>query len=137
MWEAILGSMDGRLAQRNLEQPIVIALDTPETNHYQVIGWREILTVTVTRVIGHYPNGKYEYTYPGVTKAGFYHAKGKGIWFSGTLVVGDAIMLSEPDMRWMRKEGLYFRIKRDRNAQGEWDCRAYDRDFAPASLRLI
>lgn len=137
MWEAVLRVMDSRLAQGHLEKPIVIALYTPETDHYQVIDWREIPTVKVTRVIGDYPNGKYEYCYPGARKAGFYPAKGEGKWFSGTLVVGDAIMLSEPDMRWMVRDRMHFRIKRDRNAQGEWDCRAYDEDFAPASLRLI
>ena len=70
LWDSIVDILEKRLSTTTLKKPIVIALYTPEDNHYKVIDFREITTVSVIK--GEYPNGKYDYNYPGIKKDGFY-----------------------------------------------------------------
>lgn len=132
IWEEIQANVRTRLRTR-LTKPIVFALYTLENNHRKVTGYREIPTV---RVSGSYPDGDFEYTYPGIKAMGFYPPKGTGRWFSGTLVFGAGIDLNEKDKKWMIREQLYFRIKIDTNNKGEWEQRAYCVDFPIAAVEL-
>jgi hypothetical protein len=134
LWNELLDLVEKRLLTGSLVKPIVFALYTPENNHYSVIDYKEILTV---RVNGNYPNGEYSYSYPGIKKDGFYPPKGKGRWFSGTLVVGDGIDLDKSDEEWIKKEELYFRIKMDNNNDGNLQWRAYCIDFPEVPINLI
>ncbi len=133
LWEEMMQVVNNRLMQGSLEKPIVFALYTKEDNHCEVISYREITTV---KVKGDYPNGEYDYRYPGIKEQGFYPLKGTGKWFSGTLVVGDGIDLDEVDKKLMIKDQMDFRIKMDRDPTGEWSCKAYCVDFPTASLDL-
>jgi len=134
LWEEIMQVVNNRLMQRSLDKPIVFALYTNEYNHYEIIDYREITTV---KVIGDYPNGDYNYYYPGIKKLDFYPRKGTGKWFSGTLVVGDGTDLDEEDKKWMIRERLDFRIKMDRDSLGQLSWKAYYIDFPIASLDLV
>jgi len=134
IWDDIIDSVQERFSTGRLEKPIVFALYTTEDIHTQVIDHKEIPTVEVK---GDYPDGDYEYTYPGISKRGFYPPKGTGRWFSGTLVVGDGTDLDASDKEWMVKEQLYFRIKMDSGGNGELQWKAYCIDFPSVSLNLI
>jgi hypothetical protein len=134
VWDKIIATVTKRLAIGSLEKPIVFALYTTEDDYRKVVDYREIPTV---RVKGDYPNGEYEYTYPGIKALGFYPPKGKGRWFSGTLVVGDGTTLSEVDMKWMIREQVYFRIKIEKGHDGQLYWKAYCIDFPAVSLDLL
>jgi hypothetical protein len=133
LWNAIVDMVEKRLSTETLKKPIVFALYTPEDNHHVVIDYREIPTV---RVKGNYPNGNYDYSYPGIKKLDFYSPKGKGRWFSGTLVVGDGTDLDASDKEWMVKEQLYFRIKMVRADNGKLQWKTYCIDFPEVLLNL-
>ena len=111
----------------NLWPPLVFALYSKEDNHYEIISYREILTVQTSGD---------SYTYPGIKKLGFYPPKGEGKWFSGTLVVGDTTELDEGDKKFMIRDKMDFRIKMDRDAQGQLPWKAYYIDFPTVSLDL-
>ena len=134
LWEEMRQIVNNRLIQGSLDKPVVFALYTKEHDHHEVIAYREIPTV---KVRGKYPDGDYSYTYPGTKKMGFYPPKGAGKWFSGTLVVGGGVELEELDKKWMVREQLDFRIKMDRDAQGQLSCKAYYIDFPVVSLDLL
>ena len=133
LWNEILDIVKKRLSTETLKKPIVFALYTPEDNHHVVIDYREISTV---KVKGTYPNGSYDYSYPGIKDLGFYSPKGTGRWFSGTLVVGDGTDLDASDKEWMVKEELYFRIKMVRDDNGNLQRKTYCIDFPEVSLNL-
>ncbi len=111
----------------NLWPPLVFALYSKEDNHYEIISYREITTVQVSGD---------SYKYPGIKKLDFYPRKGTGKWFSGTLVVGDELELDNEDKSLMRRDGMDFRIKMDRDPTGGWSYKAYCIDFPTASLDL-
>ena len=134
LWNTIIAVVEKQLSIEALKKPIVFALYTPEDSHYEVIDYREIPTV---KVKGEYPDGDYEYTYPGISKRGFYPPKGTGRWFSGTLVVGDGTDLDASDKEWMVKEQLYFRIKMVGADNGKLQWKIYCIDFPSVSLNLI
>ncbi len=125
--------INDRLTKGKLDKPIVFALYTREQDHHEVIAYREIPTV---KVRGKYPDGDYSYTYPGIKKMGFYLPKGVDKCFSGTLVVGGGVELEELDKKWMVREQLDFRIKIDRDSQGQLSWKAYYIDFPTVSLDL-
>lgn len=133
LWNEIIEIVNNRLREGSLDKPIVFALYTTEHDHTEIIDYREITTVRVT---GDYPNGDYNYTYPGIKKQGFYPRKGTGKWFSGTLVVGDGTDLDESEKKWMVWERVDFRIKMDRDDTGELCWKAYNADFPIVSLDL-
>lgn len=134
LWNTIITIVEKQLSIEALKKPIVFALYTPEDNHYEIIDYREIPTV---RVKGDYPNGEYDYDYPGIKKLDFYSPKGTGRWFSGTLVVGDGTDLDSSDKEWIVKEQLYFRIKMDCVGNGKLQWKTYCIDFPSVSLNLI
>jgi len=133
LWDELMDIVQKRLSVGKLQKPIVFALYTPEDNHYLVIGYREIPTVKIT---GNYPNGKYDYSYPGIKKEGFYPPKRGGRWFSGTLVVGDGTDLDTSDREWIVKEELYFRIKIVDKGNGDLQRKTYCIDFPEVLLNL-
>jgi hypothetical protein len=133
LWEELITIIDSRLTRGSLDKPIVFGLYTKEDDHYEVVSYKEIPTVRVT---GTYPNGDYNYSYPGVRQLGFYPKKGTGKWFSGTLVVGDGIDLDEGDKQWMIRDKMDFRIKIDMDSLGQLSWKAYHMDFPAASLEL-
>lgn len=127
LWKQMMDEASNRMTKGRLAKPIVFALYTNEKEHYKVIDIKEIRTV---RVSGNYPED-YSYTYPGIRDQGFYPKKGLGMWFSGTLVVGDGLDLDEGDKRWMKKDEMYFRIKVDIDLQRK---KAHIVDFAEVSV---
>lgn len=133
LWDELLDIVQKRISTGALQKPLVFALYTPESNHYLVTGFREIPTVKVT---GNYPNGKYDYSYPGIKKEGFYSPKGGGRWFSGTLVVGDGTELDISDKEWIVKEELYFRIKMAYDGNGNLHWKTYCIDFPEVLFNL-
>ncbi|MDP2931822.1 MAG: hypothetical protein Q8O05_04900 [Chloroflexota bacterium] len=76
------------------------------------------------------------YNYPGIGKLHFYSHKGEEKWFSGTLVVGDTTDLDDEDKSLMIRDGMDFRIKMDKDSQGQWQYKVYCLDFVTASLSL-
>jgi hypothetical protein len=122
LWEEMQQIVKTRLKQGSLKKPIVFALYTKEHDHYEIIDYGEITTVIVK---GDYPNGKYDYCYPGIKKQGFYPHKGTGKWFSGTLVVGDGTELEEGDKQWMIRDKMDFRIKMDMDSLGRLSWKTY------------
>lgn len=126
--------INDRLTKGDLEKPIVFALFTKEDDHCEIVSYRKIPTVRVIK--GDYPNGDYNYIYPGIKDRGFYPPKGAGKWFSGTLVVGDGIDLDEDDRKWMIRDQMDFRIKVDRDAKGRLSCKAYYLDCPSVPLEL-
>ena len=114
----------------SLWPPLVFALYGEEGNHYEIIDYREIITI---KVRGDRDDG---YTYPGIKDQGFYPPKGIGKWFSGTLVVGDSTDLDEGDKKWMIRDKMDFRIKMDRDSLGRLSWKAYYVDFPIAPLEL-
>jgi hypothetical protein len=133
LWEEMMRVINDRLTKGNLEKPIVFALFTKEDDHCEIVCYREIPTV---RVKGDYPNGDYNYIYPGIKALGFYPRKGAGKWFSGTLVVGDGIDFEEGERKWMVREQMDFRIKMDKNDQGRLSWKAYYLDFPSVPLEF-
>jgi len=133
LWEEMMRIINDRLLKRSLEKPLVFALYTEEHDHQKVIDYREISTV---KVKGRYPDD-FTYTYPGVKEKGFYPPKGAGKWFSGTLVVGDGTDLDEDDKKWMIREQMDFRIKMDKDSQGQLCYKAYYIDFPVVPLDLV
>ncbi len=133
LWEEIMQAVNNKLIRGRLDKPVVFALYTKEHNHYEVVAYREIITV---KVRGDYPNGEYNYIYPGIKEQGFYPPKGTGKWFSGTLIVGDGTDLEELDKQWMIRDQMDFRIKMDRDSLGQLFWKAYYIDFLIASLDL-
>lgn len=131
IWDEIIADVNKRLSIGKLEKPIVFALYTTEHDHQDVTGYREIPTVKITK--GHYPDD-YDYRYPGIKALGFYPKKGTGRWFSGTLVVGDGIDMDESDKQWIIKEQLYFRIKADKDQNGQLQRKAYCIDFPEVTI---
>jgi len=109
-------------------------LYTPEDNHSRIISYREIPTV---KVKGEYPNGDYEYNYPGIKDLGFYPPKGTGEWFSGMLVAGDGVDLGDLDKKWMVREQVDFRIKLDRDHNGNFYWKAYFLDFPEVQMNFL
>ena len=134
LWKEMMKLINSKLAKGKLDKPIVFALYTKEDDHHEVIDYREIPTVAVT---GNYPNGEYDYKYPGIKALNFYPDKGEGKWFSGTLVVGDGTELDEGDKSWMLRDKMDFRIKMDRDPLGKWSYKAYCVDFPTVSLDLF
>ena len=134
IWEEMMKVITNRLTKGSLDKLIVFALYTDEHDHYEIVDYREITTVVVK---GDYPNGKYDYCYPGIKKQGFYPRKGTGKWFSGTLVVGDGTDLDEMDMQWMIRDKMDFRIKMDRDPVGKWSYKTYCVDFPIISLDFV
>lgn len=114
-----------------LDEPIVFAMYTTVDDHSVIIGYKEIPTV---KVIGSYPNGDYYYKYPGIKKLGFYPKKNTGRWFSGTLVFGDGTELDQSDMKWMLRDGMYFRIKSAMDDNGKLVWKAYYLHYPEVSL---
>ena len=133
LWDKIMELVNQRLTKGSLDKPIIFALYTKEDNHYEIVDFREIATVKVT---GDYPNGEYEYRYPGIKKQGFYPPKTSGKWFSGTLVVGAGTELWEGEKEWMIRDKMDFRIKMDRDSLGQLSWTVYYVDFPIALLEL-
>ena len=117
-----------------LNKPVLFALYTPEGDHLKIISCREITTV---KVRGEYPNGEYEYTYLGIKALGFYPPKGMGKWFSGMLVAGDGVDLSDLDKTWMVREQVYFRIKLDKKHDGTLHWKTYFLDFPEVQMNFL
>ncbi len=135
LWKEMLNIIKDRLRKGRIDKPIVFALYSKEDNHHEIVEYREIPTVKVT---GDYPDGEYDYSYPGIRDLDFYLPKGTGKWFSGTLVFGDGTDLDEQDKRMMvSRDQMDFRIKMDRDPTGEWSYKAYCIDFPAASLDLF
>jgi len=135
LWKEMLNLIEDRLKKGELDRPIVFALYTKEHDHHEIVDYREITTVTVT---GDYPNGKYNYYYPGIRNLGFYLPTGTGKWFSGTLVFGDGTDLDEQDKRMMvSRDQMDFRIKMHRDSLGELSWKVYYIDFPIVSLDLV
>ena len=126
--------IEERVKTGKLEKPIVFALYTTVHDHSKVIDYKEIPTVQIT---GNYPDGDYDYKYPGISKLDFYPSKSTGRWFSGTLVVGDGTDLSESDIKWMMRDEMYFRIKVDKDRAGKLQWKAYNLDYPEVSLDLL
>ncbi len=133
LWKEMMKLINGRLTKGKLDKPIVFALHTKEHDHYKIIEYREIPTVAVT---GNYPNGEYDYNYRGIKALDFYPPKGEGKWFSGTLVVGDTTELDEGDKKLMIRDKMDFRIKMDRDPQGQLSWKTYYIDFPTVLLEL-
>lgn len=133
LWKEMRQVIEARLTKGNLEKPIVFALFTKEDDHLKIISYKEITTV---KIKGDYPNGEYNYTYPGIKALGFYPRKGEGKWFSGTLVVGDEIDFDESERKWMVREQMDFRIKMDKDDQGRLSWKAYYLDFPSVPLEF-
>lgn len=133
LWDKMIHVINDRLEKGTLDKPIILAIYTDEHDHRKVVDYREIPTV---KVRGNYPKGDYEITYPGIKTMGFYPRKGTGKWFSGTLVVGDSTELYERDKRWMIRDQMDFRIKMDRDAQGQLNWKAYQINFPIGSLEF-
>jgi hypothetical protein len=123
-----------RLSRGKLDKPIVFALYTKEHDHHEITAYREIPTVEVK---GDYPDGEYDYKYPGIKKLDFYPNKGAGKWFSGTLVVGDGLELGDSDKNWMVREAVDFRIKMDKDPERKLAWRAYYIDFPVVPFETI
>lgn len=123
-----------RVNAGKLDKPIVFAMYTTVDDHSEIIDYKEIPTV---QVIGNYPNGDYDYRYPGIGKLGFYSKKSTGRWFSGTLVFGDGTELDESDKKWMLSDGMYFRIKAAIGNNGELLWKAYYLHYPEVSLDLL
>ncbi len=134
LWKEMMKLINDRLTKSKLDEPIVFALYTKEHDHDKIIEYREIPTVEVT---GNYPNGEYDYKYPGIKALDFYPPKGEGKWFSGTLVVGDTTKLDEGDKKFMIRDQMDFRIKMDRDPLGQLSWEAYYIDFPIVSLDLV
>ena len=136
LWEKIIKDVNKKYMQGSLDKPVVYALYTEEHDHHKIIEYREIETV---RVKGDYPDGDYEYYYPGIRDLNFYPPKGTGKWFSGTLVVvvGDGIELEDGDKKWMIRDKMDFRIKMVMDSSGQPSWRAYYIDFPIVSLELL
>ena len=132
LWNDLIGLVQKRWTSP-LEKPILFALYTPEDDHTRIISYREITTV---KVRGDYPDGDYEYTYPGIKALGFYPPKGTGKWFSGMLVAGDGIELSDIDKKWMVREQVYFRIKLDKKPEGILHWKICFLDFPEVPLNF-
>jgi len=134
----IFNNIEATIKQRanagKLDKPIVFAMYTAVENHSVIIHYKEIPTVQVT---GNYPNGDYDYKYPGISKLGFYPKKSTGRWFSGTLVFGDGTELDESDKKWMLRDGMYFRIKAAIDNNGKLLWKAYYLDYPEVSLDLL
>jgi hypothetical protein len=133
IWDEMIQAITDRLTKGSLDKPIVFALYTKEHDHYEIVDYREITTVMVK---GDYPNGEYDYCYPGIKKQGFYPHKGTGKWFSGTLVVGDGTELEEGDKQWMIRDQMDFRIKMDADPQGRLSWKAYFINFPIVSVEF-
>jgi len=133
IWEEIIRVIVNRLTKGILDKPVVFALYTSEHDHHEIVDYREITSVVVR---GNYPNGDYNYFYPGIKKEGFYPPKNTGEWFSGTLVVGDSTEIDELDKRWMIRDKMDFRIKMNLDSLGQLTWKAYYMDFPEVSLKL-
>ena len=133
IWEEMMQNITNRLTKGSLDKPIVFALYTDEHDHYEIVDYREITTVIVK---GDYPNGEYDYYYPGIKKQGFYPRRSTGKWFSGTLVVGDGTELEEGDKQWMIRDQMDFRIKMHVDSLGRLSWKAYFIDFPIVSLEF-
>lgn len=121
VWKQMIATVESWLAQGPLKQPIAFALYTKEDDRSHVLRCREL----PLKLNGSYPNGEHSYTWPGITKAGFYAKKGSGEWFEGTWIFGDGLNLDTNDIRWMGREETPVRVKVDRDASGRYEWKAY------------
>ena len=135
IWNQMIETAKEKKEKGPLGKPIVFALYTQESDHSAVIDYREITTVELIRA-SEYPNGNYNYKYPGIKKLGFYPPSGTGKWFSGTLVIGDGIELETEDQKWMVKDQMDFRIKLEIDQLGQLSYKTYCIDFPVVPLEL-
>ena len=118
-----------RLLVTGTVPPIVYALYTSEVDHFTVVE-----AIQIERVK---KDAKGGYTYPGISKLGYYPKRGNGRWFSGTLVIGDGLDLEQDDKSWMIRDEMFFRIKAHKDSSGFWDLRTYVVEVSPTQLNLI
>ena len=137
LWDEMIALIENLSHGVSPWPPIVFALYGCEDDHFDIILYKRIESVTATKV-----RGEDSYSYPGLRKANFYPPPGTGKWFSGTLVVGDGLDLDKSDESgsdkwWMRKDGMDFRIKMDRqNPHEPWEHRVYVLDVHESSLAI-
>ncbi|MCX8189570.1 MAG: hypothetical protein N3F64_07635 [Nitrososphaeria archaeon] len=115
-WNNIVERALNHLRSKTIDKPLVFALYSKRGTHWNIVGVKEIPTVTPK---GKDAKGFFIYIYPGIKSKGFYPSSSSPERFCGTLVVGDKLELSLTDAYWMARDSMDFRIKMDKDSIGK------------------